>query len=74
MNVPRDVNTRLHGVLHPENMLLPPDDTTPINVTGRVESTNFLGGAILYPANLGYGRSMLPEIANQHNRLPGRGG
>jgi hypothetical protein len=55
-------------------LLLPPDGTTPINVTGRVESTNFLGGAILYRANLGYGRRMLPETANERNRPPRRGG
>jgi hypothetical protein len=39
-----------------------------------VESANFLGGAILYRTNLGYGQRMLPETANEHNRPPSRGG
>jgi TOBE domain-containing protein len=43
-------------------------------VTGRVESANFLGDAILYRLELGYGRNMLPKTANEHNRPPGRGG
>jgi hypothetical protein len=37
-----------------------------------VESANFLGGAILYRVEVGYGRRMPPEAANEHNRPPSR--
>jgi hypothetical protein len=65
----------VHGAPRPEKIaLLPASDTMPGKCDGPVESANFLGGAILYRANLGYGRRMLPETANERNRPPRRGG